>query len=200
MRRWVVLFGVFSSMTGSAEVRWEELRREGELRVEARRAPGDGYFEFRVTSHCRASPSAVADAVWSWNERGVEARMVERRLVVHESTGERLVWSLLRPPMVSARESLIRFKREGGAVGAVSITFQSEPGATPVSEKSGLRVNVQGGWRFEPDGQGGTRVEHFITSDPGGGLPAWLVKGAQEDMAVALVKEVVQRAEAVSSR
>lgn len=181
------------SATALATDGWEEVRTDGSLRVERRRAD-NSYFEFRVTTHSRAAPTALAEAVWTWDARGVEARMVERREVLSEAPGDRLVYSLVRAPIVSSRETLVRFKRDDSE-GAVQIAFASETG-TPVASKVGaVRVNLRGLWRFEPDGAGATRIEYRIVSDPGGGIPAWMVKGTQEEMAIALVKEAVARAE-----
>lgn len=178
----------------AARAEWEVVRRDEALTIEAREGEG-GYTEFRATAHCRATPLAMAEAVWRWNERGVEAQMLERRLVVSDAPRERLVFSVVRAPVVAKRESLIRFKRAEEPEGVVQIVFESEAGVRPVGVEEGVRVRVRGLWRFVPDGRGGTMVEHRVVSDPGGGLPPWMVKGAQQELVVSLVREAIARAE-----
>jgi len=196
MIRWLAMAGLCVAAAVQAEEPWRAVRRDGALSVESRPAGAGGYLEFRVVTHSAAPPLALADAVWRWNAQGVEGRMVEQRLVLSEAPREKLVWQLLHPPVVERREALVRFRRDD-ASDAVHIAYESEAGPTPLGPRAppAVRVTVRGSWRFEVEGAGSTRVEHRCLSDPGGGLPSWLVKGAQEDMAVALVREAVQRAE-----
>lgn len=199
MVRCFVVGVLCSASAVQAQGAWEELKRDGSLCVEARPDSPGGYFEFRVTTRSDASPLELAEAVWQFDTNGVEGRMLERRLVVSEGPHERVVWSVVRPPLVSVRESLIRFTRVERE-GAVQIVFESTEGAPPDAHKGGVRVTVRGLWSFEPDAAGGTRVEHRILSNPGGGLAPWLVKGTQQDLVTAVVRETVARAERAQPR
>jgi hypothetical protein len=195
MNRWLCMVSLLSSAVGVAGG-WEVSRQEAAFLVETRRNSETSFFEFKVTAHSSASPLELAEAVWRWDDRGVEAQMLERRMVVSDGPRERLVWSVVRPPLIDRRESLIRFKKEEEPEGVVQIVFESEAGATPVQDLgSSVRVQVHGAWRFVPDGRGGSTVEHRVKSDPGGGLPPWMVKGPQEDLAISLVREAISRAE-----
>lgn len=190
-QRWWLVVLVGASLHVHAEDGWKVVRHEADgLTLEARSINGTDFPELRVTGHSTASPDALMNAAWKWNEHGVEAKLVERRMVLLDGVRERLVWQLLRPPVVSRRESLVRSVRN-----ALSITFSSEPGPPPVKTQDTVRVPlVRGQWLFEPDGAGGTKVEHRCVSDPGGGVPPWLARGAQEEIIVSLVRETLERA------
>ncbi len=178
-----------SGTSALADEGWSVVRREPDgLVLEAREAPPSRFVELRVVGHSEASPRTLGATAWAWDDRGVEARMVERRLVVSEGPQERVVWQVIRPPVVARRESLIRFKKSDSAA-AVSIDFASEDGPTPERVDAVRVALVRGQWRFEVDPSGGTRVEHRCQSDPGGGVPAWLARGAQEDILLSLVRE-----------
>ena len=195
VQRWCFVALLGSGLAASAQDGWRVVRQESDgLVLEARAISGTGFPELRVTGHSTASPFALGDAAWSWNERGVEAKLVERRMVLFDAPHERLVWQLLHPPVVSRRESLVRMFRTD-ARDRVSITFASEAGPPPVKTGDAVRVPlVRGQWQFDADPAGGTRVEHRCVSDPGGGVPPWLARGTQEDIIVSLVRETLERA------
>lgn len=182
-------------LTAQAEDGWRLVRREADgLLLEARAITGTGFPELRVTGHSEATPSALAELAWTWNEQGAEAKLVERRLVLLDAPHERLVWQLLHPPVLSRRESLVRLIRTD-ASDHISIAFASEPGAPPIPTANTVRVAlVRGEWKFEVDPSGGTRVQHRCVSDPGGGVPPWLARSTQEAFIVSLVRETLQRA------
>jgi hypothetical protein len=48
---------------------------------------------------------------------------------------------------------------------------------------------VTGSWRAEPDPAGGVNLTYRCYSEPGGSVPAFLVRGAQQD---SLLKEFVR--------
>lgn len=176
-----------------AEGQWTLLRTEADgLRVESREVPASQFLEFRVTAHSEANLSALTEAVWRWNDKGIEAQMIEQRKVLTETAQERLVWSVMRPPVISRRESFIRFQKRGDRTHSI-IDFASENGDSPEGTNA-LRMRIRGAWNFEVDPTGGTRVEHRILSDPGGSVPPWLVKGTQADFVVKIVREKLQQA------
>lgn len=195
LQRWGLLALLGTGLLSRAEDGWRVVRQESDgLRLETRATSGTGFPELRVIGHSAASPFALGEAAWNWNDRGVEAKLVERRMVLLDAPHERLVWQLLRPPVVSRRDSLVRMFRTD-ARDRVSIHFASEAGPAPVKIGTAVRVPlVRGQWQFEVDPAGGTKVEHRCVSDPGGGVPVWLARGAQEDIIVSMVRETLARA------
>ncbi len=188
-----VLVLLLGALPAFADEGWHEVRREtGGLVVEARPVAGCAYEELRVRVRVPQRPAALAEVVWTWRDDGVEARMVERRKVLSERANERVVYQVVRPPLVSRRQSVVRFTREDAPDGRlVHISFDSVPGELP-EHLDAVRVGlIRGDWRFESDGDHATWLDYRCVSDPGGGLPAWLVANAQQDLAVAFVREVM---------
>lgn len=172
---------------------FEVQRRERDGLVLETRLLADSRFpEIRVRTHAQAPAAALAEAMWTFRRNGVEGKLVERRQVLQETANSRLVWQLLQPPVVSRRESLIRYSREHESSGAIIVRFQSETGQAPQHAENAVKVGlVRGSWKFVPDGSGGTYIEHTCLSEPGGDIPPWLALSSQEDMAIALLREVV---------
>jgi hypothetical protein len=184
-----VLFLAGSARAGEG---FTELRREADgLVIESRAVAGTGFPQFRIRVHVPAVAQRLADAVWQFRAQSVEGRMIERREILEEHENERLVWQVVRPPLVSRRESLIRFSRACDPLGAITIEFHSVPGPARVADT--VRIAARGRWVFTPDPNGGTWLEHLVISDPGGSVPPFLAIGSQQDIAVALVREAIER-------
>ncbi|MDX2010951.1 MAG: hypothetical protein SFW67_12200 [Myxococcaceae bacterium] len=181
---------------GDADEGWRVVRQEHDgLVLEARRVPDTRFEELRVRGRVALAPEALADAAWVWNPEGPEAALVQRRRVLAESADERLVFQLIQAPIVSARESLIRFRRErDGARRLIRIRFHSETGADAGSPGAVTVTLVRGEWSFGSDGEGGTWLEHRCLSDPGGALAPWVVAPTQQALALALVRDAIVRA------
>jgi hypothetical protein len=176
----LLLLSSASALAGDFKVLRTE--RDG-LVLESRRLPESDF------------PASLAEAAWTFRRTGVEGKLVERRQVLQETPSSRLVWQVIRPPVVARRESLIRFSREHQSSGAFVVQFHSEDGAMPEHLDDAVRVGlVRGSWKFVPDGAGGAFVEHVVLSEPGGGVPPWLAVGTQENLALDMVREVLAQA------
>ena len=57
-------------------------------------------------------------------------------------------------------------------------------------------VRLIGSYVLRPLPEGGTHVVYTIDSDPGGSLPAWLIKQAGKDLPYRTLKSLQERAEA----
>jgi hypothetical protein len=189
---------LLSLLAGSAfgDEPWRLLRREPDgLTLEARAVAGTAFEEYRVRGHAAAAPGELADLAWTWRPDGVEGRLVQRRVVLSDRPSERVVYQVVNPPVVSRRQSLVRFHREDSDQGkTIHISFATVDGPLPEQVDAVRVALIRGDWSFQADPAGGTWVEHRIVSDPGGGLPPWLAAGTQQDIAVKLVREVVERA------
>jgi hypothetical protein len=193
MRQVVVFIALLTPGLALAEG-WQVARHDSDgLVVETREVSDSAFAEIRVRVHAAGTkPARLSDAVWAFNPAGTEGQLIEQRVVLSEAPGEQLVWEVVRPPLVSRREVTLRYTREA-ARGQWLVRFVSEDGAARARGTVRVRL-VRGLWRFTDDGQGGSYVEHCIVSDPGGDVPAWLAAGAQQDLAVALVREAVANA------
>ena len=195
MRRTLALslLSLLSAFPSWGEAPWKLERREADgLVVESRKVPESDYPELRVSGRVKATAEALATAAWTWRPDGVEGRMVERRLVLVDQPDSKLVYQLMRPPMVSRRESLLRMERQTSADGVISIQVHSDEGELPEQHSDAVRVPlVRISWRLEPDGAGGASFEYRCLSEPGGGVPAWLAFNTQLGVSVDIVRDVV---------
>lgn len=172
---------------------WKVERREADgLVAESRRVPESDFPEVRVTGRVKATAEALAAAAWSWRPDGVEGRMVERRLVLVDRPDSKLVYQLMRPPLVSRRESLLRLERQVSADGVITIQVRSDGGELPERHADAVRMPlVRISWRIEPDGAGGASFDYRCLSEPGGGVPAWLAFNTQLGVSVDIVRDAV---------
>ena len=52
---------------------------------------------------------------------------------------------------------------------------------------------VRGSWRIEPAANGGANIAYLCYSEPGGAIPAFLVRGAQQDSTLDEFERVLTR-------
>jgi hypothetical protein len=81
-------------------------------------------------------------------------------------------------------------KKIDPASGTFEINFVSANEEGPPPDGHHVRLpKVTGSWRAEPDPAGGVNLTYRCYSEPGGSVPAFLVRGAQQD---SLLKEFVR--------
>ena len=191
--RSVSLLTLLSSALAFAQSAWEPVRTEADgLTLESRTVEGTRFREYRVRAHSDASPTSLLDAAWAWRSEGVEARYIGERRVLEEAATERVEWQLMRLPMVATRETVLRFERATRGETA-TIRYAAIPREAPRDSGAVRMRRLQGGWTFSPDPRGGTLVEHRVLSDPGGEVPEWLARSTQQDVAIAVVRELLHR-------
>ncbi|GFO54547.1 hypothetical protein GMSM_15540 [Geomonas sp. Red276] len=114
---------------------------------------------------------------------------------VLERSPEAAAWSdLIKTPVLSDRCASARtwLKREGN--GTVEVEFESRdewPRGKPAP--GCVAIRARGRWVLRP-ASGGTRITYTILADPGGNVPAFLVRGMMEDDALNRVRRVVAEA------
>jgi hypothetical protein len=160
--------------------------------VESREVGESSFPELRVTAHAAASTDALSEAAWEVRDTGMQMLYLEARSVLSESKLERLLYMRVHPPIFGARECVLQQQRVfDRASGAARVWYR------PVNPRAmtGYRpfAQLRGEWRFEPDLKGGSHVVYTMLVDLGG-IPAWLARGAQQDAALATVREIIARA------
>ncbi|MFT3840722.1 MAG: hypothetical protein QM723_27275 [Myxococcaceae bacterium] len=195
--RWALVSVVAVSLVAHAEDAWKQVKRESDGLVLTSRGVKDTAFpELRVTMHTDASAERLQQAVWDRRPDTVEGRMIEKSVTLFDESGDRLLYIRLKPPVIGRRDYTIRYRAladEGTGVRRVWFRLENESGPPPRDGVTRLRV-VRGEWVFTPDPNGGTSVSYTCVSDPAGDVPVWMATGEQENVAVEMVREVVQRA------
>lgn len=193
MRSTLALLSLVCALPSWGDAPWKLERREADgLVVESRRVAQSDFPELRVSGRVKVAAETLAAAAWLWRPDGVEGRMVERRLVLDDQPNSKLVYQLMRPPLVSRRESLLRLERQTSVGGVITIQVRTDEGALPERHADAVRMPlVRTSWRVEPDGAGGATFEYRCLSEPGGGVPAWLAFSTQVGVSVDIVRDVV---------
>lgn len=177
------------------EAAWAVVRTEADgLVLEERPVKDSDFYELRVRVHVAATPAQLADAVWAWNPKGPEATMVARREVLSDGKVTRSVYQLFTPPLVGKRESTLQFTRARQRNGAVRIAYGTRAEAAAPREEGAVQMKIRGAWSLQPGGAGGTELEHRLLNDPGAGVAPFMASGTQRDTLVAIVRDVIARA------
>ncbi len=162
--------------------------------LERRSVPGSSYYEYRAVVRVAVPPERAADEVWrSILDGDMEA--LARRQILRAAHDELLIYDQIRTPIVSDRDYTIRVQRSFDAqCGRTQFRCRSANELGPPPTRGHVRIPmIAAGWMTEPDGAGGTRLTYYAFSEPGGSIPAFLVRGAQQDRSVADVARMLRR-------
>jgi hypothetical protein len=140
----------------------------------------------------------ASDEIWRLLRAG-DMDSLKHREILAERADELVIYDQIRTPVVSDRDyTIVVTRRRAGARVTFECVTANERGPAP--QKGYVRIAVvNAGWYVEPDGHGGTRLGYFAYSEPGGSVPAFLVRGAQADRSVADVVRMVARLRALAA-
>ncbi len=152
-----------------------------------------------LTGTATMSASADQIAAWvgavhtytDWQHNCEEAR------VLPQSDGSRLTYNRIGSPWpVSDRDVVLRSTRTNSTDGSIRIEFRSTEDANLAVPSGVVRMpRLVGSYDLTPV-EGGTQVVYTVDSDPGGSLPAWLVRQASKDLPYMTLRKLQERAEA----
>jgi hypothetical protein len=181
-----------------ASAPWRLLSEKDGLRIEGREVAGSAMPEIRVSARSRWPAARIAAAIWA--ERPgtkLHRRYPRTRVVLREDASERVVYQRVSAPVVSERDYTVRMHREGdGQSGPFQVRFWLANEAGPAPVRGVVRLStLRGAWTVTPSPGGGCDVVYTIHSEPGGSLPAFLVRRPYIDSARELVMDVLEWAE-----
>lgn len=166
------------------------VRRERDGLVLAKRAADQsGFEELRIEGETDASPESLADVIWNDRARAEVKTYLAHRQIVQVEAQRRLERQLVDAPFIGKRDSLVRFERRTEADGTIVISWTL--GGKPENAKAETMKMQRGAWRLTPKPGGGTRVEFTTIADPGG-VPALLAEKPQRDVALSIVRAVLE--------
>jgi hypothetical protein len=177
---------------------WRYDRTVDGLRVELRGVSGSKFDEIRVTGVSTESLDRLCDAVFAKGLDGTKAEgRFKRRDVLRETATERWTYEQISVPIVSDRDYVMHVKLDQPAAsGACRISFETESDAARPPVHGLVRIPcIRGSWTLTP-GPGVVNVSYQVFSDPGGGVPAFLVRGPQQSAAIDFFKTILGRAKA----
>jgi hypothetical protein len=177
---------------GGADEPWKTYAVKDGVTLEKRAVPGSSYYEYRATTEVQVSPQVVLAGIWA--AVGSPAPTVRKRTVLRKSDNEILVYDQIHTPVVSDRDVTIDIRKSVLPDGAVEVRFDSHNELGPPPEHGYVRLPVvRGGWRAEATGSGGSKISYTCYSEPGGSVPAFLVRGAQQDQVLVDVERILTR-------
>ncbi|MCA1665762.1 MAG: hypothetical protein LC659_16085 [Myxococcales bacterium] len=172
---------------------WATYAARDGITLERRRAEGSRFYEHRaIVDIAGVTPARAADEIWRALRSG-DMDSLKHREILSARDDELVIYDQIRTPVVSDRDYTIVVRRRATA-GRVWFECETANERGPAPAKGYARIpTIAAGWYVEPDGSGGTRLGYFAYSEPGGSLPAWLVRGAQADRSMADVVRMVAR-------
>ena len=172
---------------------WAAYATRDGVTLERRKVEGSRFYEHRAFFDVAGlSPERASAQIWTALHGG-DMDSLKHREILSERPDELVIYDQIRTPIVSDRDYTIVVKRRtDGARVRFECETANDKGPPPA--KGYVRIPVvRAGWTVAPDGHGGTRVGYFAYSEPGGSVPAWLVRRAQAERSLADVARMRAR-------
>jgi hypothetical protein len=185
----------------SAEVPWQpcgSVDREG-VTLEKRPVPGSKFYEYRASALTTAPAEAVLRGIWT----GVTEQLppaVKQRTVLSASAAEILFYDQLKTPVVSDRDFTMRISwSRDEQTGVIEVPFVTVNDRGPPPAPGLVRVPaIRGDWIITPlsggPGEARAKITFLCYSDPGGSIPAFMARGAQQSQVLVDIHRILARA------
>jgi hypothetical protein len=184
---------VFISAVGAAAAadRWEPCKSSDGVVLEKKSVEGSSFYEYRARAHVQRAPHETIEAIWKGVLNQQHPSTITKRVIVRHDDAEIVLYDQIHTPVVSDRDVTTRLRKKvDPSSGTFEIEFASANELGPPPNGHYVRIPaVRGSWRAEPDPAGGVNLVYRCYSEPGGSVPAFLVRGAQQD---SLLKEFVR--------
>jgi len=173
---------------------WSTKKSRDGVTLEQRNVPGSSFREYRSVVEVPVDPSFAADEVWTALKSG-DMEDLKHRDILSETADRLIIHDQIRTAVVSDRDYVIEVTRSfDPATRRTQFRCASTDALAPPPVKGYVRIpTVRAGWMTEPGEHGGTRLTYYAYSEPGGAVPAFLVRGAQADRSLADVIRMVRR-------
>jgi hypothetical protein len=177
-----------------ADEGWRVIAERNGVTLEKRPVAESHFYEYRARGHTSLSPTVAAARIWE----GIGAEHsppIKHRTVLQHEQDVLVVYDQIHAAVVKDRDVTIRIRKvsETGT-GAFQIQFESTQDMGPPPAVGYVRLPVvRGSWRIEPASDGGANVSYACYSEPGGSIPAFLVRGVQQDQVLDELERVLTR-------
>jgi hypothetical protein len=177
-----------------ASANWKTAGTKEGVTLQRRNVPGSSFHEYRAVVDVPLPPARVAEEVWRTMREG-DMDSLKRREILHAAADELIIYDQIRTPVVSDRDYTVRVRRSFDVQsGRTRFRCESANELGPPPAHGYVRIPIiRAGWMTAPDGKGGTTLTYYAFSEPGGSVPAFLVRGAQQDRSLADVVRILGR-------
>lgn len=220
--RWVCLHfaGLVLALGASAQA--EELFQlctttaDG-ITLERRAVSGSKFYEYRATAVANATSDVVLRSIWNGVTEQLPAT-VKQRTVLSTSTSTMLFYDQIKTKVVSDRDYTLRFTwQRNPQTGVIEVPFATANELGPPPAPGHVRVpTIRGDWILTPlpaaaaeaarsaaaaSGESAaatataTRITYLCYSEPGGSIPAFMARGAQQDQVLLDIRRIIARAQ-----
>lgn len=172
---------------------WRVVRDRDGITLERRAVEGSRFYQYRVRAHTAVSAPVAVERIWSGigDER---SPTIKRRTVLKREGDELVVYDQIHAAVVSDRDVTIRIHKSADGRGGFDIRFESAAELGPPPAAGYVRLPlVHGSWHIAPASDGGSNIAYQCYSEPGGAIPAFLVRGAQQDSTLDEFERVLTR-------
>ncbi len=186
--------------TGAAEEKWQQVTVKDGVVVERRSVPGSSFHEHRARFSVKVSPDGLLDAIWS----GINDQLpitVKQRKVIKQADGEMILYDQIKTPVVSDRDYTLRIYKVPHQDAQREVCFETVNHLGPPPEPHHVRIPmVRGRWLLSPAADGGSDVTYTVYSEPGGSIPAFVIRGAQVNQIIMDMKRIALRAQSRAAK
>jgi hypothetical protein len=187
-------------LLAGAEPAWESVPVKGENRegivVEKRAVPGSKFMEYRARATTPIRPEVVLRGLWTGLTEPPQGT-VKKREVIRKSDTELVFYDQVKTPVVSDRDYTMRISQSRDEKsGVLQVRFETANELGPPAASGFVRIPVvRGSWLIEPSEAGGAKLTYQCYSEPGGSIPAFMVRGAQQNQVVTDMRRILDRAQ-----
>ncbi|MFT3706250.1 MAG: hypothetical protein QM817_01160 [Archangium sp.] len=179
-------------LAGGAD--FERVEEVDGILVESRKRAGSDFVELRFTATASSSVEALCNAAFGDGTIPPDEKTVKSRRIVSQSTDERVTYEQVSAPIVSDRDYALRWTRTKKGDRCV-VRFEVTEAPVAVTPKFVRLTTIAGEWTFAPAAEPGkTRVQYWSHSEPGGGIPPFIVEGPRRATELDVVKRTIARA------
>jgi hypothetical protein len=191
---------LFVPLLAVADEAWESVPVKGDNRegivVEKRAVPNSKFMEYRARATTPVSPEVVLRGIWTGLTEPPQGT-VRKRQLIRQSETEVVVYDQVKTPVVSDRDYTMRiYQAKDEKSGVLQVRFETANDLGPPAAAGFVRIPlVRGSWRIEPGDGGGAKLTYQCYSEPGGSIPAFMVRGAQQNQVVTDMRRILDRAQ-----
>jgi ribosome-associated toxin RatA of RatAB toxin-antitoxin module len=190
---------VESFAANTKEAKWTLAKNKKGVKVYLRKVQGSDFKEFKGVITLKVSLASLValvkdfEASPDWVANCSKCEVLERT-----SANETFSYSVSKAPWpVKNRDAIVHTViSQDKDTRAVTIKQTGKPDYIP-KKKNVIRVKrIDGFWQFTPQKSGEVEIVYQVVSDPGGGIPKWLVNSSlvsQPYRTLLKMKKVVER-------
>ncbi len=178
--------------------------------LERRAVPGSKFYEYRATARTAAPPEAVLHGIWYGVTEQIPA-MVKLRKVLSTSDIAMVFYDQLTTKVVSDRDYTLRISwTRDPRTGVIEVPFGTMNELGPPPAPGHVRVPIiRGDWIITPVAldspvaadrpASGAQITYLCYSEPGGSIPAFMARGAQQEQVLIDIRRILARSRQASA-